>query len=328
MKKIYLFIAVFAFITITGCKKEYLNTKPSNGVTIEQIFGQLTSVYAALNGSVKEQFAYSTGSATGPHDAFGQKGYDLANDLMGNDMVVHSSGYGWFNTDYNYTEFQNPNVNRQCDLSWYLYYDLIRQANTILEYLDNVPDATQEQKDAIKGEALAIRGYCYFYLINYFQQSYKGNETKPGVPLKTVVSLDDVGRGTVQEIYDQMISDFTSAETLLDGKTRVDKSHIDVNVIRGFRARIALLQEDWASAASFAHSARQGYPLLTIGSGMQYTDIDAFSSVANPEWIWGSIIDESDATIYASFFSHIDINTGGYAALGARKKLQKHCTIR
>lgn len=320
MKKIYLFLAAFIFIAIAGCKKSYLETKPSDGVPIEQIFSQLSSVYAALNGSVKEQFAFSTGSAAGPHDAFGQKSYDLASDLMGNDMVVHSQGYGWFNRDYNYTEFLNANEGRQCDLAWYLYYDIIRQANTILTYLDNVTNATQADKDAIKGEALGIRAYCYFYLINYFQQSYKGNELKPGVPLVIDLSLDNVGRGTVQAVYDQMVADLTLAETLLTGKPRVDKSHIDVSVVRGFRARVALLMEDWPTAASYAQSARQGYTLMV---GTEYTDMSAFSSVGNAEWMWGSIIPDAEATIYASFFSHMDINTGGYAALGGQKKITK-----
>ena len=320
MKKIYLILTAVVLLVTAGCKKDYLETKPSNAVPVEQLFGQLSSVYAALNGSVKEQFAFSVGSADGPHDAFGQKAYDLANELMGNDMVVHSQGYGWFNRDYNYTEFLNGNQGRQCDMSWYLYYDLIRQSNTILTYVDDVQGATQADKDAIKGEALGIRAYCYFYLINYFQQTFKGHETSPGVPVRVDLSILDIGRGTVQEVYDQMISDLTTAETLLNGKPRVDKSHIDVSVVRGFRARIALIQEDWATAATYAHNARQGYTLMV---GSEYTAMDAFSSINNSEWMWGSIIPEAEATIYASFFSHMDINTGGYAALGGQKKITK-----
>lgn len=324
MKKIFLFIAAFAFITSAGCKKSYLDTKPSNGVTVEQLFSQLSSVYAALNGSVKEQFAFSVGSAEGPHDAFGQKAYDLANDLMGNDIVVYSSGYGWFNRDYNYTEFQNANIDRQSDLAWYLYYDLIRQVNNIIANADNLA-GSQTDRDLIKGEAIGIRAYCYFYLVNYYQQTYKGNEGKPGVPLRIIPTLEDIGRGTVQEVYDQLVLDLTQAETLLNNKPRSDKSHIDASVVRGFRARVALLMEDWPTAASFAHSARQGYTLLDVNlpGTMQYTDVAAFSSVSNTEWMWGSIIPEPEATIYASFFSHVDVNTGGYAALGGQKLITK-----
>jgi hypothetical protein len=124
----------------------------------------------------------------------------------------------------------------------------------------------------------------------------------------------------LQDVYNQIISDLTQAETLLDGKPRDSKANVDVSVVRGLRARVALVMEDWATAATKANQARQGYSLMTSA---QYTTTSAFSSVANPEWMWGSIIPADQATIYASFFSHMDIRTGGYAALGQQKKITK-----
>jgi hypothetical protein len=320
MKRIFLSLSCVALLATVGCKKDYLETTPSDGVTKEQIFGQINTVYAAVNGATKVQFAYSYGATTGRHDAFGQKSYDLASDLMGNDMVFHQQGYGWFTTAYNYTEWLNPNINRHSDLAWYLYYDLIKQANSILAIIDYVEDATQDEKEAIKGEALGIRAYCYYYLINYFQQTYKGHETAKGVPMYLEVVTDGAGRGTVQEVYDQIVSDLTTAEGLLVGKPRVDKTHIDVSTVRGFRARVALLQEDWATAASYAAAARQGYTLMT---GSQYKMRNAFSSIDNPEWMWGSYIPEEEATVYASFFSHMDASVDGYAGLGTQKRITK-----
>ncbi|MCX6210067.1 MAG: RagB/SusD family nutrient uptake outer membrane protein, partial [Bacteroidetes bacterium] len=48
-----------------------------------------------------------------------------------------------------------------------------------------------------------------------------------------------------------------------------------------------------------------------------------FNSITNPEWIWGSYIDSTNATVYASFFSHMDANVYGYAQLGGQKKITK-----
>jgi len=39
--------------------------------------------------------------------------------------------------------------------------------------------------------------------------------------------------------------------------------------------------------------------------------------------MWGSFIPSDQATIYASFFSHMDISTQGYAFLGSQKKITK-----
>lgn len=319
MKKISIYLLPIFLIFIFSCKKDYLETKPSNGVTEQQIFSKYTAVSAALEGVYKEQFAYGTGGST-RHDDFGQKSYDLASDLMGNDMVVNTQGYGWFNTDYNLTEWLNSTQNRQSDIAWYLYYDMIKQSNKLINNVDGVSDASVTQKDNIKGQAYGIRAYCYFYLVNYFQQTYKGHESAPGVPIYTEDTTVGKPRGTIQDVYTQIISDLSTAETLLAGKTRAAKSNIDISVVQGLRARVALLMEDWPTAAAYAHKARAGYTLMDAAT---YPTRTAFSLVSNSECMWGSIISEDQATIYASFFSHIDISTGGYAALGGQKKITK-----
>ncbi|MGE5521100.1 MAG: RagB/SusD family nutrient uptake outer membrane protein [Candidatus Dadabacteria bacterium] len=318
MKKVILYITPLLLLTMVGCKKDYLETRPNVAATEEQIFSQYSSVSAALQGVYKEMYTFATGG--GSHDDFGQKGYDLSSDLMGNDMVVHTQGYGWFNRTYQLTHWGVATAGSMSDFAWYRFYDQIKQANKLINNVAKVTDATQAQKDNIKGQALGIRAYAYFYLINYYQQTYKGNESKPGVPIYLTDTTGGKPRGTVQDVYNRVIQDLTEAETLLTGKTRASKTDIDLSVIQGFRARVALMMEDWATAANYANKARQGYQLL---QGAAYSARTAFSSISTPEWMWGSLIPASEATIYASFFSHIDISTGGYAALGQQKKITK-----
>ena len=317
-KKLFYILPVF-FLAV-GCKKDYLETLPSDAATATQIFSKYSSVSAALDGIYKETFTYNVGG--GSHADYGQKSYDLANDLMGNDMVVHSQGYGWYNTTYQYTNWGLATTGNMSDFAWLRFYDQIKQANLLIENIETVQDATPAQKELISGQALGLRAYAYFYLINYYQQTYKGNESKPGVPIYLSIADASAGkpRGTVQEVYDQMIDDLTEAETLLTGKTRATKQNIDVTVIQGLRARVALLMEDWATAATYANKARTGYSLM---SAAQYVLPNAQSAASVSEFMWGAIIPASEATIYASFYSHVDISTGGYAALGQQKKITK-----
>lgn len=317
MKKL-LYSIPLLLLVIAGCKKTYLETKPTNAVTEAQLFSKYSSVSAALQGIYKEMYTFAVGG--GSHSDYGQKSYDLSSDLMGNDMVIHSQGYGWYNTTYQYTHWGLATTAQMSDFAWYRFYDQIKQANKIINNADGINDATQAQKEGLKGEALGIRAYAYFYLINYYQQTYKGNESKPGVPIYTKDTTGGKPRGTVQDVYKQIIQDLTQAETLLTGKPRASKVNMDVTVIQGFRARVALIMEDWATAATYANKARQGYTLMT---GTQYKSLTAFSTISNSEWMWGSQIPASQATIYASFFSHMDIRTGGYAALGQQKKITK-----
>ena len=318
MKKIILYLLPFLILSTTGCKKDYLETEPSNGVSEELLFSNFGAVTAALNGIYKEQFASGIGGSTG-HDNFGQKSFDLQMDLMGNDMIVHSQGYGWMNTDYSLTAWQNASTGQQSDNAWFRYYDIIKQANALINNVQGL-QASQDQKDALQGQAYGLRAYAYYYLANLFQQTYKGNESKPGVPIYTMDTIVGKGRGTLEDDYKLILADLDKAETLLTGKARADKSVIDVKVVQGFKARVALLMHDWVAAASNAKKARTGYSLM---KREDYTQRTAFSSVANPESMWGSIIPEEQATIYASFWSHIDIGTGGYAALGGQKKITK-----
>lgn len=317
MKSIKLFaIPLLLSFVFLGCKKEALDSAPSNAVTPQEIFKTVEKVNATLISTYKSMFAFSpTGS--GDHDEYGQKSWDLANDLMGNDMVIHSQGYGWYNSTYQYTEWLSPAASRESENAWFYYYNIVKQVNTILPNVDGATGA-QTEKDRIKGELYGLRAYAYFYLINYWQHTYKGNETAKGVPIYTAPAIDGAGRGTVQQVYDLITADLNQAETLLTGKTRPGKDNIDVSVVHGFQARVALLKEDWATAATKANAARQGYTLMSTA---QYQG--GFSQISNPEWMWGSTIPASEATIYASFFSHMDINTGGYAALGQQKKITK-----
>jgi len=319
MKRLLIFAISLSMAFTIGCKKDYLNTKPSNAVTEEEIFSKYSSGLAALNGIYKEQFAFAIALSTG-HDDFGQKATDLMSDLMGNDMVVHSQGYGWFNGDYQLTTWMLATDGSQSDNTWFRYYDMIKQCNKIINFADGISDATDAQKESLKGQAYGLRAYAYYYLINYFQQTYKGNETKPGVPIYTQDTTVGKGRITVQAVYDQINVDLQNAETLLTGKPRASKVNMDVSVVQGFKARVALLENDWVAAATNADKALQGYSLMSPAT---YKSRTSFSTIENSECMWGSKITADEATIYASFFSHMDISTGGYAALGGQKKITK-----
>ncbi|NJE06657.1 hypothetical protein E3E36_11035, partial [Thermococcus sp. M36] len=176
-----------------GCKKDYLDTKPSNAITPDQAYNSLIAVNSSQTSTYYSLFAFAGGNGNTGHDNFGQKAIDIANDLMGTDMVVYSAGYGWFNADYQYTEWQQATATRRSDKAWSFYYDVIKQANLLLDNIANpanVAGATTADIERVKGEALGLRAWCYFNLINNFQQTYKGNESKPGVPIYITITTE------------------------------------------------------------------------------------------------------------------------------------------
>lgn len=302
-----------AVLSLTSCEKEYLETTPYSAVPNEQTFATTAGATVALNGIYRSMWV----SMDGSHAFFGQKGVDLAMDMMGEDVVTPVRGYGWFVSEYNHSAHTTATRTSRSGNTWRYYYRTINNANLIIANIDNA-SGTQARKDYIKGNALALRAHSYFYLINLFQHTYKGNENKPGVPVYTEPTTVGKGRGTVQQVYDQILADLTAAETLLEGKTKDHVSHINAKTVKGIYARVALQMGDYAKAATKANEARQGYTPMTAAT------YQAGFGKSNTEWMWGLEIPNDQATIYASFFSHMANTAAGYAGLGSQKLMHRN----
>ena len=77
------------------------------------------------------------------------------------------------------------------------------------------------------------------------------------VPLVTEKTADVYNnkRATVEEVYNQIISDLTSAIELLQGYERPDKRYANVAVANGLLARTYLAMGEYAKAAEYAQKA-------------------------------------------------------------------------
>ncbi|PKV66805.1 RagB/SusD family nutrient uptake outer membrane protein [Pontibacter ramchanderi] len=301
-----------AVLVLTGCEKEYLETTPKSQVPNDLVFSSTEGATVALNGIYRSMWT----SMDGSHGHFGQKSYDLTMDMMGNDVITPVRGYGWFVAEYNHSAYGTATQTSRSGATWRYYYRTINNANLIIANVDEAV-GTQERRDYLKGNALFLRAHSYFYLINLFQHTYKGNENAPGVPLYTEPTTEGKGRGTVQEVYNQIVADLDAAEALLAGKTKDHVSHINQKTVKGLQARVALQMENWERAAIKANEARQGYTLMNAAT------YKAGFGTSNGEWMWGLQIPNDQSTIYASFFSHMANTAGGYAGLGSTKLITR-----
>ena len=111
-------------------------------------------------------------------------------------------------------------------------------------------------------------------------------------------------RASVEEVYTQISKDLDDASALLSkANARSYKSHINVSVVKGFQARIALTQQDWAKAETFAIDARKSFTLMSVA---QYQD--GFVDIANPEWMWGFDHLEDQSEFFGAYHSYISDN--------------------
>lgn len=132
--------------------------------------------------------------------------------------------------EYNFTA-GHANIN----LYWTSLYTGITRANALLANLDNNVKIDKAIRDQIRGEALFLRGYYYFMLVQSFG----------GVPLVLKPTLDvdeiDIPRATDREVYEQILVDMKAAEGLVAGiKTLGYGGRVSKSAVRGILARVCL----------------------------------------------------------------------------------------
>jgi len=311
MKKIKIIIGMLLLVAgITSCGKEFLSPELTEYATKDQINdlvengggdGVVNLMNSTMLGAYNAMITYQ-----GRHDAFGEMAVGLAGDLMTEDMVfTYRTHFIYdYDIDNNAATYARPNN------TWSYLYSVVGKCNEVIEKVP--PSVTDAPLKAVLGEALALRAYAFFSLVQRFQQTYKGNESAPGIPL-TLTSNDDRppvgGRGKVSEVYDKIMVDLDSAVTYLSyAGPRKSKVTIDQSVAAGIFARVLMVVGDWQRAAEYANLARQNYPLM---SGTEVVN-DNFGDINNKEWMWGADITPETTTMFASFFSHVCSFDVGY----------------
>lgn len=270
-------------LCLTGCEKDFLETSPSSSISDTEAFKTTQGAQTALNGLYFHLRRYNGGGANRMDD-HGIPSLIMTNDAAaGQEIVVWG---GWYSYDYSLWGHTRGDIFKASSI-WTFLYVAVNNANLIISNIDNA-SGSDEDKAAIKAQAMAIRAYAYFYLIRYFQQTYIIAKDLPGVPIYLEPATPETsgnGRGTVQQTYDQILSDLTTAIPLLENYDRAGrKTVIDKNVANGILAEVYLTMNRWDEAAKAAHAAREGYNLMSPA------DFQAgFNDINNEEWMWGAL---------------------------------------
>ena len=139
------------------------------------------------------------------------------------------------------------------------YYELILGTNAVLDYLPKVTD-TEEMMNIVKAQALALRGFYYFNLINIFGQPYNYNKEALGVPLKLKSGIEEsddyLKRKTVGEVYEQILLDLHASEEIYkllpEDQQWKPKFRTSLPMVQLMLSRTYLYMENWEKAAEYA----------------------------------------------------------------------------
>ena len=289
-----------SLLALTSCNTDYLETSPTDQVATGDAFSTVSNSWAALNGIHRILYSQIFGSQS----QGGQSGNMLHMDILGEDVVFPNLGNTWLSGEYQWLAHRNPS-SATPRYNYLFYYVIIGNANMIIHNIDDA-DGPEEDKNYIKGQALAYRGWSYFQMIQLFGERYVqgGNNSGLGVPLVLEPNTAAIPRNTVEEVYDQIDIDLKEALTLLDGYSRGgDKSQINANIVKGYLARIALTKQDYTNAVTYAREAREGFALM---SNDDY--LGGFNNYDNGEWMWSSRIVADQTNYFYSFFAYMSLN--------------------
>lgn len=308
MNKIYLTFGLAALFAFSSCRKDYLDTAPTNKVDMSKVFTTTENANTALSGIYRYMFERTTEVSSNQQNKPGVGGILLNMDFMGEDLGISASN--WF------TSSEGSWVGHRTDnniVTFYVYrtfYKIIGNANFIIDNID-AAEGAEAEKSRIKAEALTLRAYAYSFLVQLYAKRYNANakpNSQPGIPLLLKSSDTAKPRETVENVYAAIINDLEEV-IKLNVETRGNKSQANVHVAIGLRARVALTMQDYTNAIKYANMfiATGKYPLMDQATYQKgFNDASLMS-----EEVWASMPTPDQGDTFGSYFAQIayDANT-------------------
>lgn len=155
---------------------------------------------------------------------------------------------------------------------WSGYYSAIANINVALDGYTKIKPANATETAQLKqytGDLYLARAFYYHNLILRWAKPYEPATaaTDPGVPLVLKFDLEaKPARASVKQVYDQIISDITAAETMLaDVSGESGAQTFTVDAATALEARVRLHMQDWAGAYAAANKLITSgkYPLIS-----------------------------------------------------------------
>lgn len=166
--------------------------------------------------------------------------------------------YEYWAANYNWDEAADRiALNKGDETPYYAGYAGISTCNLILEYGPDLTECTEAQRQELMAQARVLRAMNYFYLVNYYADTYESGtaSSKGGVPLITSAAVGaSYSQPSVQEIYDFILKDMTEAYPSLPQKAATEL-HPNQATADAFMARVYLQMNNYSDALSHAEKA-------------------------------------------------------------------------
>jgi starch-binding outer membrane protein, SusD/RagB family len=221
-----------------SCKK-YLDKKPSQDLAVPST---LFDLQAILDNQNVNQL--------GPHFA----------EIVADNYYVTTPSWNNLIEDIrrNYIWDKNAKITVENGAAWNDPYEAIYKTNFVLDLLPGIKinESERGNYNVINGTALFCRAFMFHQLSQLYCKPYSTSAASdPGIVLRKTSSIDvPVIRSTVQETYDQIISDLKTAVELLPVNT-LYSTRPNKAAAYGLLARVYLSMRDYQNAEINANAA-------------------------------------------------------------------------
>ena len=236
MKKRIQFICILA-LALTSCQQEEFLTQVPE-----------TSPSSATFFTTPEDFVQAINAAYVPlRPIVNNEAWLLSEMRSDNTYYARNPLFGATEQQEDIADFALPTANGVTSNDnvtqiYRLYYLLIARTNQILATIDEVEFEEEELKQDIKGQALFLRSYAYFDLVQYFGSvplhlTPVANRQEAALPLSSE-----------EEIYAQIVEDVSQATKLLSPKSEQEPGKATSGAAKTLLANVYMVQEKWAQA--------------------------------------------------------------------------------
>lgn len=257
MKKYLILIGLaISSFTFVSCEDELTNN-PYDGLSQDALLSSPEGFENAIRG-IYAGFIDNNAATDQLNDYYGSDMFAVP-DVLTDNLILNQNGrltkqalFDWSYNSNGYGAFD-------------LYgdaYKIIRKSNAIINSIDGL-DAGSFRNN-ILGQALTARAIAHFDLVRTYAQiptqSTTAN-TSLGVAYVTTVDPDQKpSRDTVGDVYTNIISDLTSAKTLISAN---DINSFNQNTVNGLLSRVYLYMGEWANAVDAADDVTGNVATIT-----------------------------------------------------------------
>lgn len=264
-------------------------------------FTDLTPISDATSSTAYSTAKEAEAALVGAYDTYQQE-YFIWDNVLFSDVISDNHYAGGDNPEiFAIDKLDVTPTNSRLFSNWSQIYNGISKANVVIQKVPGIADQALDQnnrRQQIIGEALFLRAYNYYQLVNLWG----------GVPLvlepvaSTSPSETNKPRASEAEVYDQIIKDLTEAVAKLPdsyGSAGVDKARATKGAANALLAKAYAQKpaKDYNKVLEHANAvinSPAGYQLLTnyahLFDGAHYNNAESIMEVqftGGPEANWG-----------------------------------------